>query len=235
MQQVPSNGSVLPSALSASKSSLVISDPIPGAKPLPVPPELAPFVGVSARPPAGFLGVDRRLPPRLRGGWGEGSPRRPRLTGPSRAAAPPPPASSPQRLSAQESTPVMNGVSGPDGEDYSPWADRKAAQPKTSSPPQSQSKLSDSYSNTLPVRKSVAPKNSYAASKGWDAPPGHRATPDGGGGASRAPSMRGPLCGPLGPRRGFPAWPLRPCLVPFKSPQQDRAGPGHQGSAGARG
>ncbi|KAF3817168.1 hypothetical protein GH733_011568, partial [Mirounga leonina] len=115
MQQMAgSNGSILPSTLSASKSSLVISDPIPGAKPLPVPPELAPFVG---------------------------------------------------RLSAQESTPVMNGVSGPDGEDYSPWADRKAAQPKTSSPPQSQSKLSDSYSNTLPVRKSVAPKNSYAATE----------------------------------------------------------------------
>uniref|UniRef100_A0A452RHC5 BAR/IMD domain-containing adapter protein 2 n=1 Tax=Ursus americanus TaxID=9643 RepID=A0A452RHC5_URSAM len=113
-QMASSNGSVLPSALSASKSSLVISDPIPGAKPLPVPPELAPFVG---------------------------------------------------RLSAQESTPVMNGVSGPDGEDYNPWADRKAAQPKTSSPPQSQSKLSDSYSNTLPVRKSVAPKNSYAATE----------------------------------------------------------------------
>ncbi|XP_027968223.1 BAR/IMD domain-containing adapter protein 2 isoform X6 [Callorhinus ursinus] len=75
MQQMAgSNGSVLPSALSASKSSLVISDPIPGAKPLPVPPELAPFVG-------------------------------------------------------------------------------------------SQSKLSDSYSNTLPVRKSVAPKNSYAATE----------------------------------------------------------------------
>lgn len=48
MQQMAnSNGSILPSALSASKSNLVISDPIPGAKPLPVPPELAPFVGVS--------------------------------------------------------------------------------------------------------------------------------------------------------------------------------------------
>ncbi|XP_012590015.1 PREDICTED: brain-specific angiogenesis inhibitor 1-associated protein 2 [Condylura cristata] len=46
-QAVGSNG-----ALSASKSDLVISDPIPGAKPLPVPPELAPFVGVSPRPPA---------------------------------------------------------------------------------------------------------------------------------------------------------------------------------------
>ncbi|XDA81150.1 hypothetical protein R6Z07M_011090 [Ovis aries] len=115
MQQMGnSNGSVLPSGLSASKSSLVISDPIPGAKPLPVPPELAPFVG---------------------------------------------------RLSAQENAPVMNGVSGPDSEDYNPWADRKAAQPKSTSPPQSQSKLSDSYSNTLPVRKSVAPKNSYATTE----------------------------------------------------------------------
>lgn len=51
MQQMAnSNGSILPSALSASKSNLVISDPIPGAKPLPVPPELAPFVGVSPGP-----------------------------------------------------------------------------------------------------------------------------------------------------------------------------------------
>ncbi|XP_059764318.1 brain-specific angiogenesis inhibitor 1-associated protein 2 isoform X4 [Balaenoptera ricei] len=73
-QMASSNGSILPSGLSASKSNLVISDPIPGAKPLPVPPELAPFVG-------------------------------------------------------------------------------------------SQSKLSDSYSNTLPVRKSVAPKNSYATTE----------------------------------------------------------------------
>uniref|UniRef100_A0A4W2FVC1 BAR/IMD domain-containing adapter protein 2 n=1 Tax=Bos indicus x Bos taurus TaxID=30522 RepID=A0A4W2FVC1_BOBOX len=115
MQQMGnSNGSILPSGLSASKSNLVISDPIPGAKPLPVPPELAPFVG---------------------------------------------------RLSAQENAPVMNGVSGPDSEDYNPWADRKATQPKSTSPPQSQSKLSDSYSNTLPVRKSVAPKNSYATTE----------------------------------------------------------------------
>ncbi|KAH0517936.1 Brain-specific angiogenesis inhibitor 1-associated protein 2 [Microtus ochrogaster] len=115
MQQIASsNGSILPSSLSASKSNLVISDPIPGAKPLPVPPELAPFVG---------------------------------------------------RMSAQENVPVMNGVAGPDSEDYNPWADRKAAQPKSLSPPQSQSKLSDSYSNTLPVRKSVTPKNSYATTE----------------------------------------------------------------------
>ncbi|XP_054564833.1 brain-specific angiogenesis inhibitor 1-associated protein 2 isoform X7 [Eptesicus fuscus] len=113
-QLASSNGAVLPGALSASKSSLVISDPIPGAKPLPVPPELAPFVG---------------------------------------------------RLSAQENAPVMNGVSGPDSEDYSPWADRKGAQPKSSSSSQPQTKMSDSYSNTLPVRKSVAPKNSYAATE----------------------------------------------------------------------
>lgn len=111
-----------------------------------------------------------------------------------RRRTPPPPASSPQRLSAQESTPVMNGVSGPDGEDYSPWADRKAAQPKTSSPPQSQSKLSDSYSNTLPVRKSVAPKNSYAASKGSDAPlaPSCHAVPE--GRLGRPPEPRAYAC-----------------------------------------
>ncbi|KAG8507511.1 Brain-specific angiogenesis inhibitor 1-associated protein 2 [Galemys pyrenaicus] len=107
------NGAALPSALSASKSDLLISDPIPGAKPLPVPPELAPFVG---------------------------------------------------RLSAQDNVPVLNGIAGPDGEDYSPWADRKA-QAKSSSPPQSQGKMSDSYSNTLPVRKSVTPKNSYATTE----------------------------------------------------------------------
>lgn len=117
----------------------------------------------------------------------------------------------------------MNGVSGPDGEDYSPWADRKAAQPKTSSPPQSQSKLSDSYSNTLPVRKSVAPKNSYAASKGWDAPRPPCHTRQGGGGASRAPSTRGPLCGPLGPRRGFLAWPSGLAWLP--SSPHSRTGP----------
>lgn len=108
-----SNGSILPSSLSASKSNLLISDPIPGAKPLPVPPELAPFVG---------------------------------------------------RLSAQDNAPTMNGVSGPDAEDYSPWSERKAAS-KASGSGQSQGKLSDSYSNTLPVRKSVTPKNSYATTE----------------------------------------------------------------------
>lgn len=56
-QMVSSNG-----ALSASKSSLVISDPIPGAKPLPVPPELAPFVGVSPRPPESITGVGGASP-----------------------------------------------------------------------------------------------------------------------------------------------------------------------------
>ncbi|XP_048820742.1 brain-specific angiogenesis inhibitor 1-associated protein 2 isoform X2 [Lagopus muta] len=76
MQQMAasSNGTIMPSPLSTSKSNLIISDPIPGAKPLPVPPELAPFVG-----------------------------------------------------------------------------------------PQKQ--LSDSYSNTLPVRKNVTPKNSYASAE----------------------------------------------------------------------
>lgn len=62
-QLASSNGAILPGALSASKSSLVISDPIPGAKPLPVPPELAPFVGVSARRPEG-CGCGGRPPQR---------------------------------------------------------------------------------------------------------------------------------------------------------------------------
>ncbi|XP_054831903.1 brain-specific angiogenesis inhibitor 1-associated protein 2 isoform X2 [Eublepharis macularius] len=116
MQQmaISSNGTVMPSPLSTSKSNLVISDPIPGAKPLPVPPELAPFVG---------------------------------------------------RMSAQETIPVMNGVSGSEGEDYNHWSDRKPPQPKSFSPPQPQKQLSDSYSNTLPVRKSVMPKNSYATTE----------------------------------------------------------------------
>ncbi|KAF7236884.1 Brain-specific angiogenesis inhibitor 1-associated protein 2 [Varanus komodoensis] len=116
MQQmaIGSNGTVMPSPLSTSKSNLIISDPIPGAKPLPVPPELAPFVG---------------------------------------------------RMSAQETIPVMNGVSSSEGEDYNHWSDRKPPQPKSLSPPQTQKQLSDSYSNTLPVRKSVMPKNSYATTE----------------------------------------------------------------------
>ncbi|EMP39300.1 Brain-specific angiogenesis inhibitor 1-associated protein 2 [Chelonia mydas] len=116
MQQMAtsSNGTIIPSALSTSKSNLIISDPIPGAKPLPVPPELAPFVG---------------------------------------------------RMSAQETIPVMNGVSGPESEDYSRWSEMKPAQPKSRSPPQHQKQLSDSYSNTLPVRKSVAPKSRYATTE----------------------------------------------------------------------
>lgn len=161
-QLASSNGAILPGALSASKSSLVISDPIPGAKPLPVPPELAPFVGVSARrpegcgcgvaPPAAVSTLLRLGPHAALLGLALLQPRPCRLF--------------PQRLSAQENAPIMNGVSGPDSEDYSPWADRKGAQPKSSSTQQPQTKMSDSYSNTLPVRKSVAPKNSYAASKG---------------------------------------------------------------------
>ncbi|XP_053816027.1 brain-specific angiogenesis inhibitor 1-associated protein 2 isoform X1 [Vidua macroura] len=116
MQQMAasSNGTIMPSPLSTSKSNLIISDPIPGAKPLPVPPELAPFVG---------------------------------------------------RMSAQEAMPVMNGVSGSDSDGYNHWSEMKPAQPKSLSPPQPQKQLSDSYSNTLPVRKNVPPKNSYASAE----------------------------------------------------------------------
>ncbi|KAM8947027.1 BAR/IMD domain-containing adapter protein 2 isoform 3-T3 [Pelodytes ibericus] len=119
MQQmaIGSNGTVLSGTLSGplttSKSSLSISDPIPGAKPLPVPPELAPFVG---------------------------------------------------RMSAQEGTPIMNGVSGPPSNSYEHWGEMKPVQPKIS-PSQPHKQISDSYSNTLPARKSVPPKNSYTVAE----------------------------------------------------------------------
>lgn len=58
---------------------------------------------------------------------------------------------------------MMNGVSGSDSDGYNHWSEMKPAQPKSLSPPQPQKQLSDSYSNTLPVRKNVAPKNSYAS------------------------------------------------------------------------
>lgn len=66
-------------------------------------------------------------------------------------------------MSAQEAMPVMNGASGPDSDGYNHWSEMKSAQPKSLSPPQPQKQLSDSYSNTLPVRKNVPPKNSYAS------------------------------------------------------------------------
>uniref|UniRef100_UPI00398E8673 BAR/IMD domain-containing adapter protein 2-like isoform X2 n=1 Tax=Pristiophorus japonicus TaxID=55135 RepID=UPI00398E8673 len=40
-----SGGTLVSEPVATTKSGLIISDPIPGAKPLPVPPELAPFVG----------------------------------------------------------------------------------------------------------------------------------------------------------------------------------------------
>ncbi|XP_075073007.1 BAR/IMD domain-containing adapter protein 2 isoform X5 [Mixophyes fleayi] len=119
MQQmaIGSNGTIMSGPLSGpltnSKSSLSISDPIPGAKPLPVPPELAPFVG---------------------------------------------------RMSAQEGTPILNGVSGPTTNSYEHWGEMKPIQPKVS-PSQPHKQISDSYSNTLPARKSVPPKNSYTVAE----------------------------------------------------------------------
>ncbi|XP_069055840.1 BAR/IMD domain-containing adapter protein 2 isoform X3 [Pleurodeles waltl] len=108
MQQmaIGSNGSILSGPMTSSKSSLSISEPIPGAKPLPVPPELAPFVG---------------------------------------------------RMAGHEGPPLMNGVAS-ESNMYDRWPEMKPTQPKSHSQTQ---KMSDSYSNTLPVRKSVAPKNSY--------------------------------------------------------------------------
>ncbi|CAJ0940584.1 unnamed protein product [Ranitomeya imitator] len=119
MQQMATgpNGTILSGTLSgpmtSSKSSLSISDPIPGAKPLPVPPELAPFVG---------------------------------------------------RMSAQEGTPIMNGVTGPPPSSYEHWGEMKPIQSKIL-PSQPHKQISDSYSNTLPARKSVPPKNSYTVAE----------------------------------------------------------------------
>ncbi|XP_041433276.1 brain-specific angiogenesis inhibitor 1-associated protein 2 isoform X5 [Xenopus laevis] len=119
MQQMATNtnGTILSGPLSgpltSSKSSLSISDPIPGAKPLPVPPELAPFVG---------------------------------------------------RMSAQEGAPIMNGISGPHSNSYNHWGEMKPVLPKAS-PSQPHKQISDSYSNTLPARKSVPPKNSYTVAE----------------------------------------------------------------------
>ncbi|KAG8446503.1 hypothetical protein GDO86_014092 [Hymenochirus boettgeri] len=111
------NGTIMSGTLSgpltSSKSSLSISDPIPGAKPLPVPPELAPFVG---------------------------------------------------RMSAQEGAPIMNGISGPPSNSYEHWGEIKPSLPKAS-PSQPHKQISDSYSNTLPARKSVPPKNSYTVAE----------------------------------------------------------------------
>ena len=64
----------------------------------------------------------------------------------------------------------MNGVSGPDSDGYNHWSEMKPAQPKSLSPPQPQKQLSDSYSNTLPVRKNVPPKNSYASGEAQSSP-----------------------------------------------------------------
>lgn len=44
-QMVSGSNPLLSSPLHSSKSNLVISDPIPGAQPLPVPPELAALMG----------------------------------------------------------------------------------------------------------------------------------------------------------------------------------------------
>ncbi|XP_059509648.1 brain-specific angiogenesis inhibitor 1-associated protein 2-like isoform X4 [Stegostoma tigrinum] len=57
VQQMSSGngGTLISEPVAPSKSGLVISDPIPGAKPLPVPPELAPFVG------GGGLGQGSRM------------------------------------------------------------------------------------------------------------------------------------------------------------------------------
>ncbi|XP_064423545.1 brain-specific angiogenesis inhibitor 1-associated protein 2 isoform X2 [Latimeria chalumnae] len=121
VQQTAASGPIISSPMSTTKSSL-ISDPIPGARPLPVPPELAAFVG------GGGLAFS-------------------------------------SRMAGQDGIPIMNGTTGPHVDDYNHWADVKEMQLKPLSPPQLQRQLLDSYSNTLPVRKSVQPKDHYVENK----------------------------------------------------------------------
>lgn len=65
VQQLASgNGGTLnPDPVATTKSGLIISDPIPGAKPLPVPPELAPFVGSNMGSNSRMMGQDVSLVP----------------------------------------------------------------------------------------------------------------------------------------------------------------------------
>ncbi|XP_062886604.1 brain-specific angiogenesis inhibitor 1-associated protein 2-like isoform X1 [Mobula hypostoma] len=65
VQQMSSgNGGTLASdPAAAAKSGIIISDPIPGAKPLPVPPELAPFVGSNMGHNARMTGQDVSVVP----------------------------------------------------------------------------------------------------------------------------------------------------------------------------
>nr|XP_014350060.1 PREDICTED: brain-specific angiogenesis inhibitor 1-associated protein 2 [Latimeria chalumnae] len=130
VQQTAASGPIISSPMSTTKSSL-ISDPIPGARPLPVPPELAAFVG------GGGLAFS-------------------------------------SRMAGQDGIPIMNGTTGPHVDDYNHWADVKEMQLKPLSPPQLQRQLLDSYSNTLPVRKSVQPKDHYGTGEGLLASNGER-------------------------------------------------------------
>ncbi|XP_069786051.1 BAR/IMD domain-containing adapter protein 2-like isoform X2 [Narcine bancroftii] len=65
MQQMSSGngGTLISEPVATTKSGLIISDPIPGAKPLPVPPELAPFVGSNMGHSSRIMGQDVSLVP----------------------------------------------------------------------------------------------------------------------------------------------------------------------------
>ncbi|XP_032900130.1 brain-specific angiogenesis inhibitor 1-associated protein 2 isoform X2 [Amblyraja radiata] len=65
VQQLASGngGTLIPDPVATTKSGLIISDPIPGAKPLPVPPELAPFVGSNMGSNSRMMGQDVSLLP----------------------------------------------------------------------------------------------------------------------------------------------------------------------------
>ncbi|XP_067914510.1 BAR/IMD domain-containing adapter protein 2-like isoform X2 [Heterodontus francisci] len=65
VQQMSSGngGTLISDPVATTKSGLTISDPIPGAKPLPIPPELAPFVGGGLSQSSHMMGQDISLVP----------------------------------------------------------------------------------------------------------------------------------------------------------------------------
>ncbi|XP_022529185.1 brain-specific angiogenesis inhibitor 1-associated protein 2a isoform X5 [Astyanax mexicanus] len=144
VQQMASGSStLLSSPLHSSKGNLVISDPIPGAQPLPVPPELAAFMGSglghqgTLQNSGKDLITDRSGTLRLRG-------------------------FDFQRLMGPDGMSLVNGTTGMQGEDY--WTEAgvpqgRPASPQPQSQPQPQRQVSDVYSNTLPVRRPQPAKN----------------------------------------------------------------------------
>lgn len=151
-QQMGSAAIAGTSPLHSSKSNLVISDPIPGATPLPVPPELAVFMGSGLGHPSVRRSFFFFLPTDRLGHAACFLVHSQRLIGPDGMS-------------------MVNGTTGVHGEEY--WTDGGTmAQVRPSSPQtqgqaqaQPQKQVSDVYSNTLPVRRPAPAKNKNPVGK----------------------------------------------------------------------